>query len=279
MFNVTWVRSPFGAQVLRKDGNDPGWQPMEQQDMYLVDEGGATYLRVRVFHFTLFACGKKTDLTCAYACENHRNEMKVKFANATDAKVLLVWLPMKSKVESNTRQAVKFSVGAGGVEVGGGFEREFQTTYVMLPSRGPSSTLVNAQARTTWLGLLEEKCPERLIVCTFRDESTTILLTPSNSSASTDGTATPTHGWSTRNSEMTRVEFYDSLVVRGGESYTLLPKRLETGCQKAYLVQKNHAVLAHVAMALAGLVVPSEERRAPDSGWGWVTRLFPRGRS
>lgn len=122
-------------------------------------------------------------------------------------------------------------MGGGGVEVDGGVEREVQTTYVVLPSsEAPSSIMVDAQAREIFLGLPEERSPERLIVCTIQDETLTALATPTSPS-STGGQTAPAHG-QLRNSDMRKVEYYDSLIIRGGESHVLLPKRLETGYQK-----------------------------------------------
>lgn len=215
--------------------------------MCLVDVGEATHLGAKVSHFCLFSCVKMIDPEGGYDHGKHGDEMKVKFANAADADLFVVWLPTKFSVDSNTRHAVEFTAASGGVEVGGGFEREMQTANVLLPAgENPSCMIVRGHAQRTWLGMRERKCPERLIVCTIHDESDT-----------------------------TRLEFYDSFIVRGGESWTLLPKRLETGYQKCYRVRKDKVVLSHVAMALAGIVAPNGDVRGETKApWGLLSNLF-----
>lgn len=285
LYVLALVSCVYDAQVLRKDDGDPAWHPIPQDDLELVGEGGATYLRARVYHFTLFACGRRTVAARrGYDQGKHRDKTKVKFQNATEAKVYLVWLPTKHSVSSTVRHALQFPVGAGRVEVGGGGEREVQTAYVVLPSSdAPSSTMVDAHA-TEMLGLREKSTPERLIVCTIHDEPPTAPPTPYASPSSAAGQPAPAaHSGKPRDSGVIRrVDYYDTKIVRGGERHVLLPERLETGCQKSHRVRNESVVLAHVAMALAGLVAPTdgedeETKGAPESGWGWVAGLLSRG--
>lgn len=265
------MRSPFGLQVLFKKHDDAGWQLMGQADMRLMGDGGATYLRAHVSHFCCFGCGKRIDRRSGYDQGKYRDQTKVKFVNGTRANLLVVWLPTEFSIESNKRHAVNFSVAAGGVEVGGGGEREIQTTTVMLPAGEiPSSLLVGAHAPKTLLPMRDTKKAERLFVCTIQDEPETTLVTP------TVGTPTsPSSTARAHNCDLQRVEYYDSFVVRGGESWALLPNRLETGYQKCRRVRLSDVVLALVPMALAGMTVSGvgeETKEAPNSGFSFFTR-------
>ncbi|CAM9828702.1 unnamed protein product [Ectocarpus sp. 12 AP-2014] len=280
-------------QVLFKKHDDAGWHLMGQADMCLTGDGGATYLRAHVSHFCCFSCGKKIDHRNGYAQGKCRDRNNVKFVNCTNAMLFLVWLPTEFSTQRTERYAVNFSVAAGEFGGGGGGERETHTENILLPAGViPSSQQVGPNAPKSMLAMRDSTKAERLFVCTMEGEPETTHVTPTvgTPTVGTPTVGTPTVGTPNPPSDtarvphcdLQRVAFYDSFIVRGGESLALLPKRLEWSYQKCRLVRLSDVVLSHVPLALAGMTVRSDEEskeartEAPRSGSGSRFSFFSR---
>ena len=245
--------------------------------MLVIRRRGATYLRALIYHFTMFSCCRIADVSNGYLYGTQKERSKVGVHNATDARVLLIMLPLKFTTSNQMRHSVRFEVGSGGVEAGAGFERAVREEYVSLPlGEAPSSKLLEPLARKQQLGVRENKAKERLLVCTLHDHEAT---TPPPSSSTSNSSKAPSSLPCGRSFSGGRDEqilrLWDNLIVSGGDTLVLLPSRLEGGCQRSCIVNKQRSVLAHVAMALAGLgysIEDTEMSKTPSadtSTTGW----------
>ncbi|CAN0089674.1 unnamed protein product [Ectocarpus fasciculatus] len=251
-------------QVLRKSENDTGWESMEEEDMDLVHDRGATYLRAHIHHFTMFSCCRNCDVASGITYRKHSDDMAFYVENTTEKVLLLVTLPLKYSVVSDKRHAIDFSLGVsqpigGGVKLGGRFERHDRTEYVSYPSsEAPSAQMAGPAAKKQRVGLRDKASAERLLICTIEDEPSSSLDEPSSSlatpgSSSSTGQVAPDALIGSGADVFQIVRYYDNLTVSGGNGLALHQSRLDVGCQRLCRVHKGTTVLAHVAMALAGL--------------------------
>ena len=255
--------------------------------MLVLRRNGATYLRALIHHFTMFSCCRITDdVNNGYLHGSQMDRSKVGVNNATDARVLFIMLPLTFTTSDQRCHSVQFTLGTGDVEAGFVFERTVREEYISLPlGEAPSSAVLEPRTRKQQLGVREKKRKERLLVCTLHDYEAT---PPPPSSPTSNSSKTPSSVSCGRSFSGGRDEqilrLWDNLIVSGGDTLALLPSRLEGSCQRYCIVNKQSCVLAHVAMALAGLGCPIEDTgmsktpSADTSTTGWSLNPFKRWR-
>eukprot|EP00752_Nemacystus_decipiens_P016008 g14313.t1 len=273
-------------QVLRKNAGAETWEPMEEKDMELVDEAGATYLRAHIYHFTGFCKGKVSDVVSGVETDNENtNEQGFTISNATDKVLYLVRVPFRFARDVSSRRQATFNLGisvaAGGISAGpsggGGFEREARTEWVFdEQTKGvPLKLKIMPKAKRQMLYLMDKAASERLMVFVVEDEpysnaATPVSATPapatptspSSLSQPAPATGTPVDvGTNPHPSQIQVLRYLGDHVMlgKGGLIYTQ-----EQVAPRAWLssarVDTHISSLLDVAMALAGL---SEKTPAP----------------
>lgn len=235
---------------------------MAEDEVDIVDNQGASYLRAHVHHFTLFSCCKTCDPASGITYWKHSDAMAFYVHNTTEKVLLLVTLPLNYSVASDRRHAIQFWLGGSlpggnGGELGGHFERQNRTEYVSYPSgETPEARFVCPKAKKQRVEL-QHTPSERLLICTIEDEPSSSLVTPISPSITDEVAPASDALIGSGRDKIQIVRYYDSLTISGGNGLALHQSRLDVGCQRLCRVHKDRTALAHVAMALAGL---SEEQ-------------------
>lgn len=256
------------------------------------DDSGIIYLRARVYHFTLFSCCLKVDVADGITYGKHDDEMAVFVANTSNKVLLFVTLPLKYSAVAETRYAINYTAGLtagfagfeGGVEGGRGFEKEERNEYVSYPkSEVPSEQLVKPQAKNQRIGIREKGCAQRLLICSVEDVPSSSLATPVSQSSASQRAPASDALISREQDGFQIVRYYhENQTVSGGVSLAVHQTRVDIGLSKFCRVRKNKVVLAHVAMALAGLSESAEDtasgtnpsQATPKATRRWVSSLF-----
>ncbi|CAM9165046.1 unnamed protein product [Ectocarpus sp. 8 AP-2014] len=247
-------------QILRMSHGEHEWQPLRREDMFLVEDRDSTYLRARIYHFTLFACCMKCDPTCGITWLNHTDKQGVLVHNNSNQQLFLVVVPTKYVAVCDKRHAVQLAVGGSlpggaGIEVGGGFERNKRTEYVWLPQgEAPSGQEVLPWAQEQRLRLREVGCVERLLICSLspvRGGPLSTQATPPSQSSPRQ--MPPISTVPSVEGQYRVVKFYEDPIVKGGDGLVIHQSRLNVPPRDECCVRAKGVNLKHVAMVLAGL--------------------------
>ncbi|CAM9998823.1 unnamed protein product [Ectocarpus fasciculatus] len=272
-------------QVLRKNAGDTTWEPIEQDDVGLVDEAGATYLRARIFHFTWFCFGKKSDVSSGYEDDtSNSDDQSFLISNPTTKTLFLVQVPFKFASETHSRHAATYDLGinaevagvGGGANMTLGFERESRTVWVSYPtSEAPSQRVVLPGAKKQTLYLRERGSSERLLLCTLEDEPSSSTATPASPSSGARA-APPVRG--TAESPIRVLRFYGDPTIVGEKGWIFHERVFEKSLNFARVDTKTSG-LRDVAMALAGLsAVPAvkqpSEKKTPTGSLSFIRSVF-----
>lgn len=246
---------------------------MPQADVSVIWDGqGATCLRVKIRHFTLFGWGKRTHNN-SYLSVRYSWSSNVLVCNATKSTMLLLLLP----VAAITRME-KFGAGQlSAVDATARVEGQKNTDRTLPPwSSLLSAVTLAPEGRHSFSspgGIIEG----HLIVCTLPDRHSKVPSgsplspveqPPSSSTRNVSPTGQQQQGPSSTSShneskasgqsvqqqssdDTERLLYWDTLGVRTGDRVTMLENRIDLGPSSETRVDKRAANLKSEALRLA----------------------------